>query len=149
MVNPIFTAMMTLMCGVTIPKPMMPKFYSSWLYWLSPYTYAIEGIITNDLHGSAVRCRKSELYSFEPPTGKTCNEYAGSWVTASGVGYINNPNATSSCQYCPYRVGDDYYAPLQWSFTHRWRNVGIMLGFIAFNVAFTTLMVRVYKVNKR
>ncbi|KAJ1942183.1 ATP-binding cassette transporter snq2, partial [Linderina macrospora] len=149
MVNPIFTAMMTLMCGVTMPKAMMPKFYSSWLYWLSPYTYAIEGIVTNDLHGSPVRCRNSELYTFEPPTGATCNEYAGAWVSATGVGYLNNPNATDSCQYCPYRVGDDYYAPLEWSFSHRWRNIGIMLGFIAFNIVFTTLMIKVYKVNKR
>ncbi|KAJ1811810.1 ATP-binding cassette transporter snq2, partial [Coemansia sp. RSA 2599] len=70
--------------------------------------------------------------------------YAGDWV-ASAVGYINNPNATSACQYCSFKVGDEFYQSLSWSFAHRWRNIGILLGFVVFNVAFTVLMIRIYK----
>ncbi|KAI7822125.1 ABC-2 type transporter-domain-containing protein [Kickxella alabastrina] len=148
MLNPIFTAMIMLFCGVTIPYAAMPKFWRAWMYWLSPYMYYIEGVITNDLHGSVVKCRANEFYIFEPPSGQTCLEYAGDWIkTASG--YINNPESTSSCQYCSFKVGDEFYESLSWSFTHRWRNIGILLGFIVFNVAFTVLMIRIYKVNKR
>ncbi|KAJ2232407.1 ATP-binding cassette transporter snq2 [Coemansia sp. RSA 1722] len=148
MFNPIFTAMITLFCGVTIPYLQMPKFWRSWMYWLSPYLYYVEGVITNDLHGSEVTCRNDEFYRFEPPSGQTCNEYAGDWV-ASAVGYLNNPDATSSCEYCSFKVGDEFYESLSWSFAHRWRNMGILLGFVVFNVVFTVLMIRIYKVNKR
>ncbi|KAJ2720377.1 ATP-binding cassette transporter snq2 [Coemansia sp. Benny D115] len=148
MFNPIFTAMITLFCGVTIPYAQMPKFWRSWMYWLSPYLYYVEGVITNDLHESQVTCRQREFYIFEPPTGQTCNDYAGDWIN-SAIGYINNPNATSACEYCSFKVGDEFYKSLNWSFAHRWRNIGILFGFIVFNVAFTVLMIRIYKVNKR
>ncbi|KAJ2805553.1 ATP-binding cassette transporter snq2, partial [Coemansia guatemalensis] len=52
MINPVFTAMSTLFCGVTVPYAQMPKFWRSWMYWLSPYTYYVEGVVTNDLHSS-------------------------------------------------------------------------------------------------
>ncbi|KAJ2536149.1 ATP-binding cassette transporter snq2, partial [Coemansia sp. RSA 1933] len=42
---------------------------------------------------------------------------------------------------------DEYFTTLNWSFTHRWRNVGIMFGYIVFNIAFTALMIKIYKVN--
>ncbi|ORX70474.1 hypothetical protein DL89DRAFT_292148 [Linderina pennispora] len=45
MINPIFTAMMTLTCG----------FYRSWLYRLSPYLYFIEGTISNDIYNTPIR----------------------------------------------------------------------------------------------
>ncbi|KAJ1956133.1 ATP-binding cassette transporter snq2, partial [Dipsacomyces acuminosporus] len=80
MLNPIFTAMITLFCGVTIPYVQMPKFWRSWMYWLSPYMYYVEGVITNDLHETRVSCRKSEFYLFNPPDGQTCAQYAGDWV---------------------------------------------------------------------
>ncbi|KAJ2776197.1 ATP-binding cassette transporter snq2 [Coemansia javaensis] len=148
MFNPIFSAMITLFCGVTISYAQMPKFWRHWMYWLSPYHYYVEGVITNDLHGSPVRCHARELYTFEPPANATCTSYAGDWVKAA-TGYLANPDATAACQYCPYSVGDEYFASLGWSFNHRWRNFGILIGFTAFNIAFTMLMVRVYKVNKR
>ncbi|KAJ2778276.1 ATP-binding cassette transporter snq2 [Coemansia javaensis] len=147
-VNPVLTTMMMMFCGVTVPYAQMPKFWRRWMYWLSPYHYYVEGILTNDMHGSPVRCRPSELYVFEPPANATCASYAGRWVKAA-TGYLANPNATAACQYCPYSVGDEYFASLDWSFAHRWRNLGILLAFTAFNVAFTALMVRVYKTNRR
>ncbi|KAJ1797698.1 ATP-binding cassette transporter snq2 [Coemansia sp. RSA 2399] len=148
MFNPIFTAMIILFCGVTAPYAQIPKFWRSWMYWLSPYMYYVEGVITNDLHGSKVVCRSDEFYTFDPPSGQTCGDYAGDWVS-SAAGYINNLDATSACEYCAYKVGDEYFTTLNWSFTHRWRNVGVMFGFIVFNIAFTALMIKIYKVNKR
>ncbi|KAJ2157085.1 ATP-binding cassette transporter snq2, partial [Coemansia sp. RSA 552] len=148
MLNPIFSTMMILFCGVAVPYAQMPKFWRSWMYWATPYLYYVEGVITNDLHGAEVRCRDNEHFIFEPPSGQSCAEYAGGWVEQA-VGYINNPNATENCQYCPFKVGDEFYQSLDWSFAHRWRNFGILMGFVVFNIAFTVLMIRVYKVNKR
>ncbi|KAJ2077206.1 ATP-binding cassette transporter snq2, partial [Coemansia sp. RSA 988] len=144
MLNPIFTAMITLFCGVTIPYAQMPKFWRSWMYWLSPYLYYAEGIITNDLHGSVVQCKPEELYVFDPPEGQSCRDYAGEWVEHA-AGYINNLNDTSGCQYCSFKVGDEFFTSLNWSFAHRWRNFGIVMGFIVFNIAFTVLMIRIVK----
>ncbi|KAJ1721035.1 ATP-binding cassette transporter snq2, partial [Coemansia biformis] len=148
MLDPIFTAMTTLFCGVTISYRQMPKFWRSWMYWLSPYHYYVEGVITNDLHGSRVQCHSKELYVFEPPANTTCSDYAGEWVKHAS-GYLNNPDASAGCQFCPFSVGDEFYHSLDWNFSHRWRNFGILMGFLAFNIAFTTLMIKVYKVNKR
>ncbi|KAJ2000482.1 ATP-binding cassette transporter snq2, partial [Coemansia thaxteri] len=148
LLNPIFTSMTILNSGVTIPYLQMPKFWRSWMYWLSPYMYYIEGVVTNDLHGSQVRCRPSEFYTFEPPANQTCSAYASSWASRA-PGYINNPDATAACDYCSFKVGDEFYGALSWNFTHRWRNIGILLGFVAFNVVFTMFMIKVYKVNKR
>ncbi|KAJ2809410.1 ATP-binding cassette transporter snq2 [Coemansia guatemalensis] len=148
MINPVFTTIMTLFCGVTITYSNMPGFWRAWMYWLSPYMYYIEGVITNDLHDSTVQCKEQELYTFEPPAGQSCLEYAGDWIREA-AGYMVNPSATALCQYCPYSIGDEYYGSLNWSFAHRYRNLGIMVGFVVFNVAFTALMIRCYKVNKR
>ncbi|KAJ2523076.1 ATP-binding cassette transporter snq2 [Coemansia sp. RSA 1939] len=148
MLNPIFTTMMTLFCGVTIPYPQMPLFWRRWMYYLSPYTYYVEGVITNDLHQSPIRCRSYDFFIFRPPAGQSCGQFAGSWVE-SAKGYLDDAATTGSCNYCPYRNGDEYYDALNWSFVHRWRNFVILIGFTAFNIGFTIVMTRIYKVDKR
>ena len=40
----------SLFCGVTVPPNVMPSFFRSWLYHLDPFTYIIEGLVTNELH---------------------------------------------------------------------------------------------------
>ncbi|KAJ2374118.1 ATP-binding cassette transporter snq2, partial [Coemansia sp. RSA 2611] len=147
-INPIFTSMFIMFGGVAVPYHQIPNFWRSWMYWLSPYRYFVEGTITNELHGSQIRCRPDEFFTFAPPSNQTCVEYAGSWISRV-AGYISNPESTTNCEYCEYSVGDDYYSSLGWSFGNRWRNIGILLGFIAFNVVFTALMIKIYKVNKR
>ncbi|KAJ1767965.1 ATP-binding cassette transporter snq2 [Coemansia sp. RSA 1813] len=148
MLNPIFTTMMTLFCGVTIPYPQMPLFWRRWMYYMSPYTYYIEGVITNDLHGKPIQCRSYDFFQFRPPSGQSCGQFAGSWLQSAN-GYIGDMGATGSCNYCPYRNGDEYYSKMNWSFTHRWRNFCILIGFTAFNIMFTIFMTRIYKVDKR
>ncbi|KAJ1945630.1 ATP-binding cassette transporter snq2, partial [Linderina pennispora] len=148
MINPIFTAMMTLTCGVTLPHSAMPKFYRSWLYRLSPYLYFIEGTISNDIYNTPIRCRGGEFFHFIPPSGMTCDGYAGRFVS-SFRGYIVNPGDTSMCSFCPYRNGQQYYSQSSWRYHNRWRNFLILLGFTCFNIVFTVFMVRIYKVNKR
>ena len=50
-------------------------------------------------------------------------------------GYLTNPDSTSACQFCSFRNADEFL-DLSFNIKHsnRWRDVGIFLAFIAFNV---------------
>src|SRR5258708_210924 len=89
--------------------------------------------MSTEMHGLSVRCDQREFYNFNPPPDQQCGSYAQTFINQAG-GYINNLNSTSACEYCPYSVGDQYYTPLNISFDHRWRDLGIFLGFVGFNV---------------
>lgn len=80
-----------------------------------------------------------EFYVFDPPSGQQCGEYAMAFVQEQG-GYINNLNATSGCQYCNYRTGDEFYKPFTIAFDDRWRDLGIFCGFLVFNVVVVRLI---------
>ncbi|KAF9041170.1 hypothetical protein BDP27DRAFT_1435091 [Rhodocollybia butyracea] len=73
---------------------------------------------------------------------------ANDFVTAAG-GYLNNPNATSSCEYCEYAVGDEFYTPLNISYDNRWRDVFIVFAFFVFNVIVTIIASRYLRYAKR
>ena len=44
--NPFLIITFALFCGVTIPKPQIPKFWRAWLYQLDPFTRLIEGMVS-------------------------------------------------------------------------------------------------------
>lgn len=73
-------------------------------------------------------CKSDEFVQFDPPSGQTCQDWAGDFVDAVG-GYLNNPNATAACQYCQYKVGDEFFEPLNISYGYRWRDAFIILAF--------------------
>ena len=50
-----------------------------------------------------------------------------------GPGYIVS-NATSACEYCAYKVGDQFYSGLGFSFDNRWRDLGILAAFVGSNL---------------
>lgn len=81
-----------------IPKDSIPKFWRVWLYQLDPFTRLISGMVSTELHGLKITCSPIEFSVFQPPTGQTCVEWAGDFVNAS-TGYLDNPSATSDCEY--------------------------------------------------
>lgn len=145
MINPFVGSMLALFCGVTMPPKAMPGFWSGWMYWVSTYHYGIEGFIVNDLHGKSVVCESEEFFKILPPANQTCGSYMSDFFSGGAPGYVNNPEATSECEYCPYKVGDEFYAPYEWSFDHRWRNFGILIGFCVFNWIFIFLGARRFR----
>ncbi|KAK9764073.1 ATP-binding cassette transporter snq2 [Basidiobolus ranarum] len=148
LLNPFFFSMLNLFCGVVVPYNQLPGFWKAWMYWVDPFHYWVEGLVVNELHGLSVSCASNEFVTFNPPSGQTCNEYASDFLSRS-PGYLSNPNATQGCQYCSYSLGDSYYTPLKWSFDHRWRNFGIMLGFWIFNLLFTGFIISKFRGNRR
>lgn len=55
------------------------------------------------------------------------------FFSSGAPGYLLN-NATDMCQYCAYKVGDEFYEPLGYDFRHRWRDLGILAAFIGSNL---------------
>ncbi len=90
-------------------------------------------MVVTELHGREVVCSAKELSRFAAPIGQTCGEYMNNFFTAGGHGYLVN-NATSACEYCAYKVGDEFYTGLSFEFSNRWRDLGIMAAFIGSNL---------------
>ncbi|KAG0215682.1 hypothetical protein BGX28_008928 [Mortierella sp. GBA30] len=148
LLNPFIFSALNLFCGVMIPKISMPKFWSSWMYWIDPYHYVVEGLVSVQLHNVPVRCDADEYSVFNAPLGQTCGEYAAAFMKTA-TGYLNNPNDTANCQYCQYSYGQDFYEGLSMDFANRWRNVGIMCIYLAFNVVMVIVGIRFFKWNRR
>ncbi|KAI0273384.1 pleiotropic drug resistance ABC transporter [Gloeopeniophorella convolvens] len=135
-------------CGVTVPYPAMGKFWRSWLYQLDPFTRMLASMLSTELHGLSITCKPEEFATFNPPSGQTCVAWAGDFVNAVS-GYLDNPNDTSSCRYCQYKVGDEYFLPLNIRYSHRWRDVGIYFCFFVFNFIATVIASRYLRFAKR
>ena len=138
LLNPFIIITFALFCGVTIPKPQIPKFWRAWLYQLDPFTRLIGGMVVTELHGREVVCTAKELQHFTAPAGQTCGQYMSNFFERGGAGYIVN-NATSACEYCAYKVGDQFYTALELNFDNRWRDLGILIAFIGSNLIFLFL----------
>ncbi|KAK3950972.1 ABC-2 type transporter-domain-containing protein [Pseudoneurospora amorphoporcata] len=146
--DPFIMITFALFCGVTIPAPQMPKFWRKWLYELNPFTRLISGMVVTELHDLPVICKDYELQSFSAPDGQSCGEYMEPFFNRGGAGYLVN-NATSACQYCAYKVGDQFYQPLGISFDNRWRDLGIFLAFIGSNLIILFVASRYLNFNRR
>lgn len=120
-VLPFFFVMFGLFNGVVRPYTSLPIFWKYWMYYANPSTYWIGGILAATLDGAPVRCSSEETAKFDAPPGKTCQEYAGNFASSAG-GYLLNPSATSSCEYCPMSSGNDYLASLNISASDKWRS---------------------------
>jgi ATP-binding cassette subfamily G (WHITE) protein 2 (SNQ2) len=130
---PFVTIVLSLTCGVlSPPNEMSSTLYSKFLYNVNPIRFTISTLIANELYELPIQCAQSEFSVFQPPTGQSCTVYAGDYVTRAG-GYLENPNATSDCNYCPYTTGQQFYEPLGIEFSQRGRNIGILVAFISFN----------------
>lgn len=113
------------------------------MYPLTPFHYLLEALLTFVEHDNVVKCSTDEFALFTPPSGQTCMDYAGEFVTTIG-GYLNNPSSTTECQYCQYSTGDEYTASLEVYWGHRWRDYGIFWSYIIFNVIMIFVLTGLY-----
>jgi ATP-binding cassette, subfamily G (WHITE), member 2, SNQ2 len=130
---------------VTIPYPTMNGFWRSWLYQLNPYTRLWAMVSTelrwlfhqmsticllNRSSGLVIRCQPDEFSVFNPPANQTCSPWAQDFVNVFG-GYLDNPSNSSDCRYCQFAVGDQFFVPLNVSFSNRWRDAFIIFAFFS------------------
>ncbi|KAI8460557.1 ABC-2 type transporter-domain-containing protein [Phakopsora pachyrhizi] len=127
---------LTTFCGVSVPYMNLPKFWSSWLYYVNPMSRFIGGVVANELHQLVIQCSSLEISIFDPPENQTCNEWAENFVSNFG-GYLENPDDTSGCRYCQYRSGDDFLKGTKFDYDKRWREMVILFAFIVLNMLTT------------
>ncbi|KAI1812305.1 ABC transporter [Poronia punctata] len=146
MANGFFFMFVNTFAGTLSPRPATPSGWR-WYYYVSPLYYLSEGTTSDMLFGLDMTCRSDEISIFQPPNTTTCQEYAADFLR-SATGFILNPDATSDCQYCRYKNGQSYYLQWGYNFANRYRNVGIFIGFIAFNYTAVILLTYLTKVKK-
>ncbi|PYI18888.1 pleiotropic drug resistance protein, ABC superfamily [Aspergillus violaceofuscus CBS 115571] len=145
---PFFITMCELFNGIIQPHDKMPVFWKYTMYYLTPFTYWIGGVLTSVLRGMPVVCEKDELSYFRSPANMTCGEYAGPWLAEKGVGYLSNPDAYGVCGYCDYNSGDEYLTNLGLDSSDIWPYFGIFLAYVVFNYSVVYLLVYLRSVKK-
>jgi ATP-binding cassette subfamily G (WHITE) protein 2 (SNQ2) len=105
-------------------------------------------MVVTELHDLKVRCKPGEFNTFRAPEGQTCGTYMADFFKAGSPGYLLD-EATNVCNYCAYKVGDEFYKPLGYSFDNRWRDLGIFAAFIGSNLIILFLAARYLNFNRR
>jgi ATP-binding cassette, subfamily G (WHITE), member 2, SNQ2 len=129
---PLFFLFVVSFCGVVVPYAGLPTFWRSWMYWLSPFKYLLEGMLALVIHDIPVRCDESELAQFRPPPGETCQSYAGPYTQQAG-GYVQNLS-DGLCGFCQYATGDEFGASFNVYYRYVWRDYGIFWAFCVFQI---------------
>jgi ATP-binding cassette subfamily G (WHITE) protein 2 (SNQ2) len=118
-----------------------------WVYYLSPFTWVIQSLLTNGVGGQPIVCAAKEYTKILAPIGQTCGEYLGPFIAANG-GYLLDMNAPSECLFCPMSNTDQFLTRLNMSYSTRWRNAGFMFAYVAFNTSLVYFFTYVFQVRK-
>ncbi|KAE8410787.1 ABC-2 type transporter-domain-containing protein [Aspergillus pseudocaelatus] len=119
LVPPLYTFVINF-CGI-VPYGVLPSFWRSWMFHLSPFRYLVEGLFSVMTHNIPVHCSDREATFFTPPPELTCLDYVKSYQKQLGGNVRTLTNGV--CAYCPYATGDDYAAGLNMLYRHRWRDM--------------------------
>jgi ATP-binding cassette subfamily G (WHITE) protein 2 (PDR) len=145
-----FTLCLTF-CSVLVGPTALPGFWI-FMYRVSPFTYFVDGFLSNALGNADVFCSSEELRVLLPPDGLTCGQYLGPYIEAFGTGYLVSNSSATECLLCPMSRTNAFLASISLNFGHRWRNVGIFIAFIVINIIGAVLfywLARVPKKNNR
>ncbi|KAI5291017.1 hypothetical protein KEM54_006645, partial [Ascosphaera aggregata] len=112
-------------CGVVVPYRYMPSFWRWWMYWVAPFHYVLEGLLSTTSHRVQVKCTKEELARFSAPTGISCEKYAGQYAKKIG-GYLG-PKIDEYCTMCQYTNGDQWASTFNVFRSNKWRDFVICL----------------------
>ncbi|KAI9803300.1 MAG: hypothetical protein M1825_002091 [Sarcosagium campestre] len=133
-------------CGVLVSPTALPGFWI-FMYRISPFTYLVSAMLSVAVANTNAVCSDIEIATFNPPAGQTCAQYLAPLIDAAG-GYVQNPNATSDCGFCSVSDTNTFLAQVSSTYSHRWRDFGVMWAFIVFNIfgaVFLYWLVRVPK----
>jgi len=105
-----------------------------WMYRMSPFTYINGGLLGQALGRRLINCSPVEFVVINPPSGQTCGEYMDAFISFAG-GYLNNPEDSTACRFCGVRSSDQFLADsFNIYYDHRWRDIGVLVAFTAFNI---------------
>ena len=102
------------------------------------------GLLSFTLFDRPVVCAAEELAIFDTPAGVTCAEYLSDYMSGMGS-RINliNPQSTSQCEVCQYRVGSDYLSTIHLGeYIYGWRDAAIVCLFSISGYALVFLLMK-------
>lgn len=135
-------------CGVMTTPQQMPRFWI-FMYRVSPLTYLIEALLSIGLANVNITCSDVELLKFNPPSNMTCGEYLQPYFNSAKTGYLSDPESSTICSLCTVSKSNDYLSSINVYYSHRWRNYGIFIGYIAFNYAAGVFLYWLSRVPKK
>ncbi|KAG8426770.1 hypothetical protein J3459_007818 [Metarhizium acridum] len=137
--------------GVVVPYHQIQVFWRYWLYYINPLTYLFGGMIIAVNAGVNVNCDEDDLFSFPPPSGRTCGDYASAWAQQARAN-LTNPLSTDMCHVCQYISGDQYLARYNLHngqlANNMWAYLAVFLLFTLVNVACFYLFTWATKVKR-
>ncbi|KAF2657896.1 hypothetical protein K491DRAFT_653925 [Lophiostoma macrostomum CBS 122681] len=139
---PLFFTFIVSFCGVVVPYAALPYFWRSWMYWVTPFKYLLEGFLGLLLDGVPIECDTTELAKFSAPPGQDCQTYAGSFAAQTG-GYVRT-QPDGSCGFCQYSDGTAFAASFNVFPKNVWRDFGIMWVYIIFQFALVFICTWLY-----
>jgi ATP-binding cassette subfamily G (WHITE) protein 2 (PDR) len=134
-------------CGVL----KYPKGFWIWMYYVSPFSYFVQSMMSTTLGNAAVVCAKKELVKFAPPFNQTCGDYLNPYISFAG-GYLTDPNAVDTCNFCVMSKTNTFLTSIHSDFDKRWQNWGIFFCYVFINIILCVLIywaVRVPKGKKK
>ncbi|GKZ56583.1 hypothetical protein AnigIFM49718_001850 [Aspergillus niger] len=119
-------------CGILVKKTSLPGFWT-FMYYVSPFTWLASGLLSTGVANAEIECAPNEYVKFLPPSGQSCGSYMASYISSSG-GYLIDPRNTEGFNI---------------RFEDRWRNFGIVLAYVVFNVVAAFAMYKLFRVPRR
>lgn len=126
--------MLTLIfCGALVSPDNLPRFWI-FMYRVSPLTYLVSGMLSVGVANTDVVCASNEILTFKTLTGKSCEEYLSDYINIVGGALIANPEDPNTCKFCYINKTNKFLEGVSSNYADRWRNFGILWGFIVFNI---------------
>ncbi|EGW33534.1 drug resistance protein 1 [Spathaspora passalidarum NRRL Y-27907] len=135
-----------LFCGVLAGPSQLPGFWI-FMYRFNPITYLTQGILAVGLANNKVVCAPQEYVSINPPDGTSCDDFMAEYIQKAG-GYVLTDDATGQCQFCEIDSTNEFLASVGAHFSQRWRNYGVFVAFIGFNVILAIFLYWLARVPK-
>ncbi|RCK65837.1 Multidrug resistance protein CDR1 [Candida viswanathii] len=111
---------MVIYTGFVVPKPDMLG-WAKWISYINPVAYVFESIMVNEFHGRDFLC------STYVPTGPFYENVSPENQVCTAVGSVPGEAYVSGTEFLRYSY--QYYN------AHKWRNLGIVIGFTIFFLA--------------
>ncbi|KAI0139473.1 ABC-2 type transporter-domain-containing protein [Hypoxylon sp. NC0597] len=140
-------ALSLIFSGVMVPRSALPGFWI-FMYRVSPLTYIISAMLSVGVANHEVHCDDLELLHFQPPPGETCGEYITPYKQQA-FGAIYNPESTTNCNFCSLANTNTFLATVDSYYDDRWRNLGLIWAYIAFNIGAALLIYWLARVPKK
>ncbi|RKK92030.1 Multidrug resistance protein CDR2 [Fusarium oxysporum] len=95
--------------GIIVPYSQIQVFWRYWLYYLSPFTYLLGGMVTAVTSSVGVSCSSADLTVFTAPANETCSSYVSEWALSASAQLLN-PEASGDdyCQVCRWTTGTQF-----------------------------------------